>query len=256
MILNNKVAIVTGSSRGVGAGIAKVLAREGATVCINYLKSKTEAEKVVDTIKKNGGNAFAHYADVTKASDVDELVAEVIGRHGKIDVVVNNALPPYKFDPSAPYTSIETVKWENFTQQFEGAVRAAFNVIHAVLPFMKERKFGKIINISTNLLYNPVVTYYDYTTAKAGLLGLTRNLAAELGKYGIRVNLIAGGLLQTTDASSVTTKEVFELVASETPLRKTVTVEEFAESILFFASDWSNAVTGQSIAVDGGLTMA
>jgi len=105
------------------------------------------------------------------------------------------------------------------------------------------------------LVYNPVVTYYDYTTAKAGLIGLTRNLAAELGQHGIRVNLIAGGLLQTTDASSVTTKEIFDLVASSTPLRKTITVEEFAEAALFFASDWSNAVTGQSISVDGGLTM-
>lgn len=255
MILKNKVAIVTGSSRGVGAAIARALAREGAAVCINYFKSKAEAEKVVTTIQKSGGVAFAQYADVTSPDDVREMAAEVQRRHGKIDVVVNNALPTYKFDPAAAYTSIQTVQWENFTQQFDGAVKATFNVVRAVFPFMKENHFGKIINISTNLVYNPVVTYYDYTTAKAALVGLTRNLAAELGQYGIRVNLVAGGLLQTTDASSVTTKEVFELVASGTPLRKTVTVAEFAEAILFFASDWSNAVTGQSIAVDGGLTM-
>lgn len=256
MILKDKVAIVTGASRGVGAAIAKELAREGAAVCVNYFRSEAKAMEVVDTIKKRGGEALAYYADVTKASEVDKLVAQVIRQHKKVDVVVNNALPTYKFDPSAPYTSIETVTWENFSQQMDGAIKGVFNVIRAVLPFMKERKFGKVINISTNLVYNPVVTYYDYTTAKAGLVGLTRNLAAELGKYGIRVNLVAGGLLEITDASSVTSKEVFELVASQTPLRKTVTVQEFAESIIFFASDLSNAVTGQTIAVDGGLTMA
>lgn len=254
-VLSEKVAIVTGSSRGVGAEIAKVFAQQGATICVNYFKSEDKARKVVETIEKKGGKAFAYYADVTNTGEVDKLVAEVIKQHNKIDVVVNNALPNYKFDPFAPYTSIETVTWENFLQQIDGAIKGVFNVIRAVLPFMKERKFGKIINISTNLVYNPVVTYYDYTTAKAGLVGLTRNLASELGKHGICVNLVAGGLLKATDASSVTSKEVFELVASQTPLRNVVTVEQFAKSLIFFASDWSNAVTGQTIAVDGGLTM-
>ncbi|MEM9809122.1 MAG: SDR family oxidoreductase, partial [Cyanobacteria bacterium P01_D01_bin.56] len=168
----------------------------------------------------------------------------------------NNALPTYKFDPTAPYTSVETVQWENFSQQIDGAIKGAFNMVRAVVPQMKAQHFGKVINISTNLVYNPVVTYYDYTTAKAGLVGLTRNLATELGQYGIRVNLIAGGLLRTTDASSTTTDEVFNLVANSTPLRQAISVEEFAQSVLLFASDWSNAITGQSIAVDGGLTMA
>ncbi len=256
MILKEKVAIVTGASRGLGATIAKVLAHEGAAVCVNYFKSESEALKVVEEITKKGGNAFACYADVSKSGDVEELVKEVIRRQQKVDVVVNNALPNYKFDPSAAYTSIETIKWENFSNQIDGAIKAVFNVSRAVLPIMKQRKFGKIINISTNLVYNPVVTYYDYTTAKAGLIGLTRNLAAELGQHGVRVNLIAGGLLEVTDASSVTTKEVFDMVANQTPLRKTITVEEFAKAVIFFASDWSNAITGQSIAVDGGLTMA
>ncbi|MDV3348994.1 3-oxoacyl-ACP reductase [Leptothoe sp. LEGE 181152] len=255
MLLKNKVAIVTGASRGVGASIAQVLAHEGAAVCVNYLKSVDQASQVVDSIIGQGGRAFAHQADVTVSSEVEAMVTQVIKTYGRVDVVVNNALPTYKFDPTAPYTSIETVQWDNFSQQIEGTVKGVFNVVRAVVPSMKAQHFGKVINISTNLVYNPVVTYYDYTTAKAGLVGLTRNLAAELGQYGIRVNLIAGGLLRTTDASSATTDEVFELVAKNTPLRQTISVEEFAQSVLLFASDWSNAITGQSIAVDGGLTM-
>lgn len=255
MILEDKVVIVTGASQGVGASVAKILASEGAAVCVNYLKSTELANQVVESISEKGGKAIAYQADVTVSSDVDKMVAKVIDTFGKVDVVVNNALPPYKFDPTAPYTSIESVQWDHFTQQIDGALKGAVNMVQAVLPHMKARQFGKVINISTNLVYNPVVTYYDYTTAKAGLVGLTRNLAAELGQYGIRVNLIAGGLLRTTQASSSTTDEVFDLVASGTPLRKTLSVDEFAQSVLLFASDWSNAITGQSISVDGGLTM-
>ena len=106
-----------------------------------------------------------------------------------------------------------------------------------------------------NLMYDPVVTYYDYTTTKAALVGLTRNLAKELGPKGIRVNLVAGGLLETTDASSLTSKEVFGYVAAGTPLKKTTTVSDFAEACVYFAAPASDAVTGQSLAVDGGLTM-
>ena len=109
-------------------------------------------------------------------------MTQVIKTDGKVDIVVNNALPTYKFDPTAPYTSIETVQWDNFSQQIEGAVKGVFNMVRTVVPHMKAQHFGKVINISTNLVYNPVVTYYDCTTAKAGLVGLTRNLAAELGQ--------------------------------------------------------------------------
>jgi len=255
MILNGKVALVTGASRGVGASIAQVLAAQGAAVGVNYLQSADQAQQVVQAITAQGGRAFAHQADVTDAAAVEAMVAQVVATYGRLDVVVNNALPTYQFDPAAPYTSLETVQWHNFAQQIGGAIQGPFNVVRAALPQMKAQHFGKVINISTNLVYNPVVTYYDYTTAKAGLVGLTRNLAAELGQYGIRVNLLAGGLLRTTDASQATTDAVFDLVAGSTPLRQAISVDEFAQAALLLAADWSNAITGQSIAVDGGLTM-
>lgn len=255
MLLKNKVALVTGSSRGVGAAIAKAMAREGASVVINYFQSQSKAESIVDEIVKSGGKAIALRADVTSEEEVKAIVETAVETFGRLDVIVNNALPKYAFDPSANYVSVETVTWENFETQFKGAVGGAVNVVRASLPQMKAQGGGSVINISTNLVYNPVVTYYDYTTAKAAMIGLTRTLAAELGKYNIRVNLIAGGLLSVTDASAMTTKEVFDFVAGVTPLRKVTTVEDFAESTLFFASELSRAITGQSISVDGGLTM-
>ncbi len=255
MLLKNKVGLVTGASRGVGAAIAKAMAREGASVVVNYFQSKAKAEAVVQEIIHGGGQAVALQADVTNPHQVNAMIDESVKAFGRLDILVNNALPNYAFNPTANYVSIETVTWENFETQFRGAVSGAVNVVRASLPQMKTQGGGSVINISTNLVYNPVVTYYDYTTAKAAMIGLTRNLAAELGKHGIRVNLIAGGLLSVTDASAPTTKEVFEFVAGITPLRKVTTVEDFAESVLFFASDFSRAITGQSISVDGGLTM-
>ena len=255
MDLSNRVVLVTGASRGVGAALARELAREGAAVCVNYFRSREQGEAVAAEITAAGGRAFAHGADVASPAQVEAMVAATVERFGRVDVVVNNALPKYSFDPTARYTKVETVEWEDFTGQFEGTVRGVLNTTRAALPHMRAQGFGKIVNISTNLIFNPVVTYYDYTTTKAALLGLTRNLAAELGPHGIRVNMVAGGLLDVTDASRVTTPEVFEYIAATSPLRAVVTPEEFARAVLFFASDWSNAVTGQTISVDAGLTM-
>lgn len=254
-LLTDKVVIVTGSSRGLGAEIAQKMAAAGAKVCVNYLQSQDAAEQVVVDIIAAGGEAISYQADVTELEEVKAMAQAVIERFGRIDVLVNNALPHYQFNPSAEYTSIETVNWSHFSQQIDGIVKGAVNMTQAVLPQMKAQQMGKIINISTNLVYNPVVTYYDYTTAKSALIGLTRTLASELGQYGIRVNLLAGGLLKTTDASRLTTEEVFDYIATTTPLRQATSVADFANSVLLMASDLSAAITGQSIAVDGGLTM-
>ena len=255
--LAGKLALITGASRGVGAELAKVYAREGASIIVNYYQSKDKAEAVVSEINSlYGKRAVAAYGDVTKKEDMVKLIAQGESHFGKkVSVVVNNALATYQFNPGSPQASIKTITAASIDQQMQGTLVGAINTVQAALPSMLEAGFGKIVNIGTNLVYNPVVTYYDYTSSKAALVALTRNLAAELGPSGIRVNLVAGGLLETTDASALTTKEVFGFVSNGTPLRKTTTVNDFAEACVFFAADASNAVTGQSLAVDGGLTM-
>lgn len=248
----SKVILVTGSSRGLGATISKTLVNQGNKVIINYYQSKQVAQQLVNELGHD--NAIAIQGDVTEREAVDKLIAEGNKRFGQIDVVVNNALVDFKFDPTAqrPFTELS---WEDYQQQIDGTLKAAFNVVQSVVPQFKERKQGSIISIGTNLYQNPVVPYHQYTTAKAGLIGFTRNIAAELGQYGITANVVSGGLLKTTDASAVTTTEVFDIIAQTTPLRQVTTPQDVANMVAFLASENARVITGQNYTVDGGLTM-
>lgn len=134
-------------------------------------------------------------------------------------------------------------------------MKAAFNLCQSVIPQFIERQNGHIISIGTNLFQNPVVPYHEYTTAKAGLIGFSRNLAAELGQYGITSNVVSGGLLKTTDASASTTTEVFDLIAQTTPIKKVTAPQDVANMVAYLVSDEANGITGQNFTVDGGLTM-
>lgn len=132
-------------------------------------------------------------------------------------------------------------------------MQGALNVIQAALPAFDRAGSGRVINIGTNLFQHPVVPYHDYTAAKAALLSLTRTFAADLGPRRITVNIVSGGLLRTTDASAATPEAVFNAIAEGTPLRTVTTPDEFADAVLFFASPWARAITGQNLIVDGGL---
>lgn len=252
MNLQEQVVLVTGGSRGLGAAIVKAFAREGARVVINYFSSKEKAEALAAEI---GERAIAIRADVRNRDEVNNLFAKAQAHfQSPITTIVNNALINFAFDP-VKRKDASSIAWSDYLTQLEGSVQAAMNTLQAGLPSMKESKFGRIINIGTNLVQNPVVPYHDYTTAKAALLGFTRNMANELGTYGITVNMVSGGLLKLTDASKATTDEVFELIKNSTPLRKVTTPDDVADAVLFFASPWARAVTGQNLIVDGGLVM-
>ena len=250
--VSEQVVLVTGAGRGLGAAVATAFAREGARVVVNYSRSVEAAEALAGRL---GGRALALQADVTDRQAVDRMVATATDRFGAaVTTVVNNALGDFSFNGDAR-ERLRTISWRGFGGQIDVSLRGALNLIQATEPAMAAAGFGRIVNIGTNLFQNPVVPYHDYTAAKAALLSLTRTAAAELGPSGITVNMVSGGLLRTTDASAATPEAVFDFIAGATPLRRVTTPEEFADAVLFFASPWSRAVTGQNLVVDGGLVM-
>lgn len=250
MNLASQWVVVTGGARGLGEHIVRALVREGAGVVINYCHSEARAHALVAEL---GPRTIAIQADVTDAAQVRRMIEHAQAQiGGPVLSVVNNALADFRFDGDAR-PRIGDISWDRFQQQLDGAVKGALNVVQAALPSMKLHGFGRVVNVGTNLFQNPVVPYHDYTAAKAALLALTRTAANDLGPDGITVNMVSGGLLRTTDASAATPPEVFDIIASLTPLRRVTTPAEFADAVLFFLSPWSRAVTGQNLVVDGGL---
>ena len=251
MELERQIVLVTGAGRGLGAAIATAFARTGARVVLNYRRSRAPAEAAVAEL--GAERAVALQANVTRRDEVDAMFEAAAHHFGQpITTVVNNALPDFSFNGDAR-SKVDRIGWHEFAAQLEGALGGALNVVQAALPAMRRARSGRIVNIGSNLFQNPVVPYHDYTAAKAALLSLTRTLSAELGPDGITVNMVSGGLLRTTDASRATPEAVFDLIAASTPLRRVTTPEEFADAVVFFASPWSRAVTGQNLVVDGGL---
>ncbi|TQI75604.1 3-oxoacyl-[acyl-carrier protein] reductase [Bosea sp. AK1] len=255
MKFRDRAILVTGASRGIGAAIAKAFATEGGIVIVNYRTNEAAAEAVVAECRALGGEALAIAADVTSTDPVAAMATRIAEEVGRLDVVVNNAFAPYRFDPDNR-TRFWQTPWEAYEQQFEGAVKAAYTVSRAMLPLLQRRSGGAIINLASDLVTRPSIPYHDYTTAKAALVGFSRNLAAELGPLGIRVNCVAPGLVYPTQASATTPEEVREMLIAQTPLRRIATPEDVAGPVLFLASDWSRFVTGQVLHVDGGLVMA
>jgi 3-oxoacyl-[acyl-carrier protein] reductase len=250
-----KSVLVTGASRGIGAAIARAFAAEGASVTVNFLQNNNAANKSVAECQAAGGDAVAVKADVTDRDQAFSLVEQAVDIFGKVDVLVNNAFRPYKFDPEQRKLYWE-LDWSDYQSQFEGALKSAHSLAQAVLPSMLKNAEGSIINIATDLIAKPVVPYHDYTTAKAALVGFSRNLAAELGPMGIRVNTVAPGLVYPTDASASTKESLKEAIAAQTPLRRIAGPEDVVGPVLFLASDWARFMTGQTLYVDGGLVMS
>jgi len=252
MELKEQTVLITGGSRGVGQELVKAFVEEGAHVIINYYQSQEKAESLAENL---GPKAIALQADIRNQQEVQQMADTAKEYfHTPITTIVNNALIDFEFNPLTQKNVFE-LQWNDYNKQLEGTIKGALNSIQACMQDMKEIGFGRIINIGTNLFQNPVVAYHEYTTAKAALLGFTRNMAKELGTYGITVNMMSGGLLKQTDASKVTTEEVFQMIESSTPLNRVTTPKELANVALFFASPWGSAVTGQNLVVDGGLVM-
>jgi 3-oxoacyl-[acyl-carrier protein] reductase len=247
--------LITGASRGIGAALAVAFAREGALVGVNYLRNTAAADAVVARCQAAGGDAIALQADVRSPAAVQAMLTLFLAEAGGLQAVVNNAFAPYAFDPEQRAKFWE-LGWPAYQTQYEGAVQSTFNVTQAVLPHFRQRGQGSIVNMVTDLVARPSVPYHDYTTAKSALLGFSRNLAAELGPLGIRVNCVAPGLVHPTDSSRCTREAVKDMIIAQTPMGRLASPEDIAGPVLFLASDWSRFVTGQVLTVDGGLVMS
>lgn len=238
--LTGKVALVTGASRGIGKAIAVSLADAGAAVAVNYLSKRTEAEHVVDLIHKTGCKAVAVPADVSKATDVAEMVNNVRRELGPIDILVNNA-------GIGLVRTVDELTEHDFDVTLAVNLKGAFLCMQAVIPSMRERRWGRIVNISSGAARGAGGVGPHYNASKAGLEGLTRGYAARLVKDGITVNAVAPSLIETDMVRS-------GLAASPSriPLGRFGTPEECAQVVMMLLG---NAyMTGQTVALSGGMS--
>ena len=245
--LNGKVAVVTGASKGIGAGIAKGFAAEGAAVIVNYASSKTDADKVVDEITKRGGKAIAVQGSVTNKGDVEKLFSSAEKALGKIDIVVNNA-GVYEFIP------LEEVTEQQFHRMFDTNVLGMLLVTQEGLKHFKAEG-GSIINIGSlaSSLTPPTAVVYNAT--KGAVDAITRTLAKELGPRKIRVNSINPGMVVTEGAvaGGYTEGDMRKMFESMTPLGRVGETDDISPAAVFFASDDSKWVTGETLLIAGGL---
>jgi 3-oxoacyl-[acyl-carrier protein] reductase len=248
MKLTDRVVLVTGASGGVGAAIGRACASEGGIVVAHYYRNEDSARSLIEAV----GAGMTVQADLTRPDAVDRMMTQVYERYGRVDILVNNAAPSHVFDPESR-PALEAVDWEDMQTQIDGNLKAVFLCCRAALPQMKARRFGRIVSVLTNLVFNPEVVYHAYTTAKSSLLGFSRTLAAEAGPWGITVNMVAPGLIPDTGMSRHHTPETLNEVARRTPLRRTGTPEDVAGAVVFLAA--SSFITGVCLVVDGGLTM-
>jgi len=246
MLLTNKIALITGSARGTGAGIARVFAREGASVIINQVREEGNPQQVLEEIHTRGGKALFVKADITDEAQVRDMVRKAEETFGQVDILVSN------YAAAIPRKSFLETTWVEWQEQIDTTLKAAFLCAQAVLPGMKEKRWGRIISINTIGIHQPAPHYHGYTAAKTAMLGFTRNLAVEVGQYNITANIVSPGLTLTEEVRAILTPEAQEKHEKQVPLRRSGTVEDTANAALFFASELGSFLTGLYLPVCGG----
>lgn len=242
--LTNKVVLITGASRGIGAAVAKHIAGEGAQVIINYAGNQAEADQTVKEIKDNGGDAIALKADVSKAADVSALFNAGIAHYGRIDVLINNA--------GIMITKLlKDTTDEDFTRQFDVNVRGTFNTLREAAT--KLANGGTIINTSTTLTRAMIPTYATYVATKGAVEQLTRVFAKEMGARGITVNAVLPGPTNTELFIKGKTQEMIDRLASLNAFNRLGEVDDIAKVITFLASDDAKWISGQTIGINGAM---
>lgn len=246
--LTHKTALVTGASRGLGKAVVVRLARCGAKVALNYFASADLANQTVAEIRAAGGHAQAFRADVRDPAAVSQTVADVQRSLGPIDILVLNATGPQ------PFRSIEELTWQDCLDQLEFFVKSPVLFTQAVLPAMKARRSGRIINIGSEVFEMGVPKFSNYVAAKGAQLGLTRSWAMELAPWNITVNLVAPGWIPT-ERHAGDSQGMKDAYAAAVPMQRMGVPDDIAAAVAFLASDAANFITGQKISVNGGNTL-
>ncbi len=247
MSFEGKVAVVTGGSRGIGRATAVLLAARGAKVVINYNKNADEANLAVEAIKAAGGTALAIQADVSVQADAQRLIEETVKQFGRIDILVNNA----GITRDMLMMRMSESDWDAV---LDTNLKGAYLCSKAALRPMLKAKAGRIINLSSVSGQAGSGGQANYSAAKAGLIGFTKALAREIGSRSITVNAVAPGFIET-DMTNILTNDLKQKALAQIPLERYGKPEEVAEAIVFLASDAAAYITGQVLAVDGGMVM-
>jgi 3-oxoacyl-[acyl-carrier protein] reductase len=249
MLLKDKVAIITGASRGVGAATALRYAREGASVVVNFAHDADAANAIVKQIQFNGGVAIAVLADVSDTDAVNAMVERTKSEFGGcIDVLINNAFPGFIGG------TVGDANWEDFQKSWEIIVHGTFNCCQAVLPAMIQQRYGRIINIGTTCMWDLNDASAPYITAKGSIVTMTRSLARDYGKYNITANMVTPGLVWT-DLTNPQPVPHPSIHAERTPLGRIANADDLAKACVFFASELADFITGVNLPVCGGMLM-
>lgn len=245
--LENKVALITGASRGLGKAMAIAFAGEGAAIAVGYNSNAEGAADTVRTIRDAGGNAEAFQGDITEPETVDRIVSEAVGRFGGIDILVNNA----GVVNASPLVDMTVEAWDTVLAVH---VRAMFLCCRAVLPHMLKKGSGKIVNMGGTFGMTGMENFTHLSAAKAAMIGFTRALAREVGPRGIRVNCVTPAMIRGETTANLP-QDYLESLRQRYPLRRLGEVEDVNACALFLASDESDFVTGQNLAPAGGEVM-
>ena len=247
MNLSGKVALVTGASRGIGRQIAVTLAGYGAAVIVNYNGSEAKAAEAVEEIAANGGTAEAIQCSVSDYEKAGEMISGIVKKYGHLDIVVNNA-------GITRDNLIMKMSEEDFDAVIDTNLKGAFNCTKNVARQMLKQKSGRIINISSVSGVMGNAGQANYCASKAGLIGLTKSVARELGSRGITVNAVAPGFIKT-EMTDVLPEDVKKAMGEQIPLKRFGETKDIAETVAFLASEGAAYITGQVISVDGGMAM-